>query len=110
MTTTLVNDTPIYDKLFEELRPYWDNPIVLIDNNSRRVNRALKWHLLKMFGSHHKGDLHSMKDIVFVDSKTEPLVQLADYVAGAVHHHVDGDYDRASYQAYLQKKGKIFYL
>lgn len=98
------------DKLFEEMHQLWDEPIVLIDNNSRVINQSIKRHLLKMFGSRHKGDARAIKGVVFVDSRFEPLVQLADYVAGAVRHHVDPRYDSHSFEDYLSDKGKIFYL
>jgi len=98
------------DKLFSEMQPYWDDPVILIDNNSRVINQSIKRHLLRLFGSRHKGDAHAIKGVVFVDSRFEPLVQLADYIAGAVRHHVDTRYDSHSYEDYLQQKGKIFFM
>jgi len=98
------------DELFRELQPMLDSPIVLIDKNSRRLDRALKRHLMRLFGVKHKGDYRAIRNIRYVDSAHEPLVQLADYVAGAVRHHVDNSYDSRSYEKYLVHKGKIFYL
>jgi hypothetical protein len=99
-----------FDSLFTELKPWLDNPTVLIDTNgSRHFNRALSRHLLGVFGSHHKGDVHSIKQVMAVDSRSEPLVQLADYVAGAVRHYVDTTNTATAYETYLADKGKIFF-
>jgi len=98
------------DRLFVELAPYWDDPTIIIDRNSRRIDKALKGHLFRAFGSPNSGDLKHIKNIVFVESDREPLVQFADYLAGAVRHHVDKKYDSQSYEKYLTQKGKIFYL
>jgi len=98
------------DRLFREIQPMLDDPVVLVDKNSRRIDRALKRHLLNFFGSHHKGDWRSIKNVVFVDSKREPLVQFADYVAGAVRHHVDKKYHSQSFEKYLSDKGKVYFL
>lgn len=98
------------DKLFLEMQPFWDKPIILIDNNSRVINQSIKHHILRSFGSRHKGDSRAIKGVVFVDSRFEPLVQLADYVAGAVRHHVDPRYDSHSFEDFLQEKGKIFFI
>lgn len=98
------------DNLFSELQPYLDSPIVLVDSNgTRRFNRALSRYMIANFGSKHKGDFRSIKEVRPVDSRSEPLVQLADYIAGAVRHHVDRNYKSASYELYLSKKGRIFY-
>ena len=98
------------DQLFQQLKPWLDNPIVLIDSSgSRHFNKALTRHLLQYYGSRHKGDSRAIQQVVTVDSRQEPLVQLADYVAGAVRHHVDTSYNSRSYEKYLSDKGKIFY-
>lgn len=99
-----------FDNLFGQLQPWLDNPTVLIDTNgSRHFNRALSRHLLDRFGSRHKGDVHAIKQTVAVDSRQEPLVQLADYIAGAVRHHVDRANASSAYELYLADKGKIFF-
>ena len=99
-----------FDALFDQLQPWLDNPTVLIDSSgSRHFNKALSRHLLGVFGSLHKGDIHSIKQVLAVDSKQEPLVQLADYVAGAVRHHVDKVNASSAYELYLFDKGKIFF-
>lgn len=98
------------DRLFSELHPYWDDPLVLIDRNTRRIDRFMRRHLFQEFGTPNSRDLQHIKNIIFVDSRYEPLVQFADYIAGAVRHHVDSSYDSKSYEDYLTSKGKIFYL
>lgn len=98
------------DRLFRELHTMWDNPIVIMDKNSRRIDRALRRHLFQAFGTPDTKDIRHIKNIVFVDSRNEPLVQFADYIAGAVRHHVDKSYDSESYEKYLVDKGKIYYL
>lgn len=99
-----------FDALFEKLQPWLDDPTVLIDTSgNRHFNRALTQHLLGMFGSRHKGDVHSIRQVVTVDSRQEPLVQLADYIAGSVRHHVDKSYTGTAYELYLADKGKIFF-
>lgn len=99
-----------FEELFKELKPWLDNPVVLIDTNgSKGFNRALGRHLLQTFGSKHKGDVHSIKQARSVDSTQEPLVQLADYVAGAVHHHIDGRHKSLTYEQYLKDKGKLIF-
>ncbi len=99
-----------FDNLFDQLQPWLDNPTVLIDaSGSRHFNRALSRHLIDLFGSRHKGDIHSIKQVLTVDSRQEPLVQLADYVAGATRHYVDTVNDGTAYETYLKDKGKIFY-
>lgn len=101
-----------FDKLFRELQPWLDNPVVLMDSNGpKHFNKALSKHLIKLFGSKHKGDIHSLAQVRAVDSRNEPLVQLADYIAGAVHHHVDGDHPNSNtFESHLSDKGKIFYV
>jgi len=100
-----------FDKLFIELKPWLDHPVVLVDTSgSEFLNSSLKRHLLKTFGASHKGDINSIEQVRAVDSRNEPLVQLADYVAGAIHHKIDGRYSSRDYEVYLQDKGKIFYV
>lgn len=99
-----------FDNLFSQLQPWIDKPIVILDTNgSRHFNRALQRHLLQRFGSRHKGDVHTIQDVITVDSRSEPLVQLADYVAGAVRHHVDTTYTANTFDLYVSDKGKIFF-
>ena len=99
-----------FDNLFDQLQPWLDNPTVLVDTNGgRHFNRSLARHLMDLFGSRHKGDVHSISQVVTVDSRQEPLVQLADYIAGAVRHHVDTTYEGTAYELYLADKGKIFF-
>lgn len=99
------------DILFTELKPWLDSPIVLLDTSgSEHLNRSLKRHLLEYYGAKHNGDFRAIKEQRYVDSKSEPLVQLADYIAGAVRHHVDKSYNSRSYEQYLADKGKIIYL
>lgn len=96
--------------IFEQLKPWLDNPIVLMDTNGgRHFNRSLTSHVLTRFGSRHKGDHRSVKQVLVVDSQQEPLVQLADYIAGAVRHHVDTSYEGKAYELYLADKGKIIF-
>ncbi len=99
------------DILFTELKPWLDNPIVLLDTSgSEQLNKSLKRHLKEYYSPKFNGDHRSIKEQRYVDSRTEPLVQLADYVAGAVRHHVDKSYNSRSYEQYLADKGKIIYL
>ncbi|MEI7632449.1 MAG: DUF3800 domain-containing protein [bacterium] len=99
-----------FDSLFDQLQPWLDNPTVLIDTNgSRFFNRSLTRFLLREFGSRHKGDFRSIKQVFTVDSRQEPLVQLADYIAGAVRHHVDKSNISTAFESYLTDKGKIFF-
>ena len=81
-----------------------------MDKNSRKIDRALRKHLFKAYGVPNEKDVRHIENIVFVDSRYEPLVQFADYVAGAVRHHVDKSYDSQSYEKYLQDKGKVYFL
>lgn len=101
-----------FDKLFTEIEPWLDHPVVLMDTSgSRHLNSALAHHLMRVFGPGHKGDSKSIEQVKAVDSRSEPLVQLADYVAGAIHHYVDGRYTSTqTYEQYLADKGKIFYV
>lgn len=101
-----------FDRLFRELKPWLDDPVVLMDTNGpRHFNRGLTRYLFKKFGARHKGDRKGLKQIRAVDSRSEPLVQLADYVCGAVHHHVDGKHPNSNtYELYLKDKGKIIYI
>ncbi len=100
-----------FEQLFYNLRPWLDHPVVVVDRSgSRQFNKALSRHLLRLFGSRHKGDLRSIDYIQMVDSNDEPLVQLADYVAGAIHHHVDGRHTSNTFELYLQDKGKIYFI
>jgi Protein of unknown function (DUF3800) len=100
------------EELFNNLQPWLDHPVVLIDRNgSKHFNRALGRHLLRLFGSRHRGDNRSIEYVQSVDSSDEPLVQLADYIAGAVHHHIDGEHPNShTFELYLQNKGKIFFI
>lgn len=96
--------------LFNQIKSSLDNPVVLIDEGgSYAFNKALKKYIAKRFGSRHKGDLHSVKYVEMVSSINEPLVQLADYVAGSVRHKVDDKYPSRTYDDFLTKKGRIFF-
>ena len=100
-----------FDRLFEELHPWLDDPVVLIDTNGpSRFNRALSRHLMKRFGTHGAKDIHGIKQIRSVDSNKEPLVQLADYVSGAIHHHVDEDHHSKTFEIYVKDKGKLIFV
>jgi hypothetical protein len=100
-----------FDALFEQLHPWLDDPLVLLDTNGpKHFNKALSRHLMRLFGSQHKGDVHGLKQVRAVDSDKEPLVQLADYVSGAVHHHVDGKHHSTTFEDYVQDKGKLVYI
>ncbi len=101
-----------FDRLFQELHPWLDNPVVLIDTaGPKHFNRALSRHLMRLFGPKHKGDISSISQAKAVDSRSEPLVQLADYVCGAIHHHVDGAHPTSNtFENLLSDKGKIFYV
>jgi hypothetical protein len=100
-----------FSELFTHIHPWLDDPIVLFDTNGpSRFNRGLSRHLMKTFGSTHKGDVHALKQVRSVDSNTEPLVQLADYVSGAIHHHVRDPQGSKTFLDFVEKKGKIFYV
>lgn len=100
-----------FDELFKHLHPWLDEPVVLIDTNGpSRFNRGLSRHLLKLYGSKHNGDIHAIKQIRPVDSNREALVQLADYVSGAIHHHVRDPQGSETYRKYVKNKGKIFFI
>ncbi len=97
------------DILFDELRPYLKNPTILIDTSgSEHVNRSIKNHIFELFNK--KQDQRIIQELRYVDSRSEPLVQLADYLAGAIRHHVDPSYSGHSYEKYLRGKGKIIFL
>ncbi len=99
------------DALFSKIKQALDNPVVLIDEGgSYAFNKSLTRHLTKRFGSRHKGDLRSIKYVDIVSSIDEPLVQLADYVAGSVRHKVDDQYPGTTYDDFLVDKGKIFFI
>lgn len=103
-----------FDQLFGQLHPWLDNPVVLIDSNGpKHFNRALTRHLFRLFGSRRdakKNDIHGLKQIRAVDSAKEPLVQLADYISGAIHHHVDGKHHSTTFEDFVQDKGRLVYL
>ncbi len=101
-----------FDSLFDLLQPWMADPVVVIDTNGpRHFNKALSRHLMGVFGTRHKGDIHAIKQIRSVDSSTEPLVQLADYVAGAVHHHIDGRHPHSkTFEEFVADRGKIVYI
>jgi hypothetical protein len=101
-----------FEHLFRRLKPWLDNPVVLVDTNgSKHFNRALSRHLMKLFGSRHKGDFRALKYVRSVDSKHEPLVQLADYVSGAIHHDIDGRHPNSdTFDTYLKDKGKVYFI
>ncbi len=101
-----------FDQLFSQLKPWLDDPVVLIDTNGpTHFNRGLTRYLFKRYGAMHKGDRSGLKLIRSVDSRSEPLVQLADYVSGAIHHHVDGKHPNSNtYELYLKDKGKIYFV
>jgi len=100
-----------FEELFDRLKPWLDSPKVLIDSNgSAHFNRGLSRHLIKMYGSRHKGDIHSIKQALMLDSGSEPLIQLADYVSGAIHHHIDEYHQSTTFEDTLEDKGKIYYI
>lgn len=100
-----------FDKLFFHLSPWLDNPIVLFDTNGpAQFNRGLSRHLLNEFGSKHQGDVTALTQVRSVDSAREPLVQLADYVCGAIHHHVRNPQGSKTFHDLLEDKGKIFFV
>ncbi|MDO8265797.1 MAG: DUF3800 domain-containing protein [Candidatus Saccharibacteria bacterium] len=100
-----------FEKLFVELKPWLDHPVVVMDTSgSKYLNHVLSNHLLRLFGSAHKGDHRYIERVRAVDSRNEPLVQLADYVAGSVHHHINGKYKTRTFEEYLEDKGKLFFV
>lgn len=100
-----------FDRLFEQLHPWLDDPVVLMDSNGpKHFNRALSRHIMRMFGSKHKGDRRGLDVIRAVDSDKEALVQLADYVSGAVHHHVDRRHQSTTFEDYLADKGRLVFV
>ena len=78
-----------FGQLFIKLRPQLDNPIVIIDRNGGRwFTKAINKYLYHNFGHRHKGDAHAIQNIYTEESVSQPLIQLADYVAGATNHFV----------------------
>lgn len=99
-----------FTNLFDQLQPWLDDPIVLMDNSgSKHFNQMLGRHLLRLYGGLGVHEIHQIRQVRSVDSASEPLVQLADYIAGAIHHHIDPAYPSESFEKFLQDKGKIFY-
>lgn len=99
-----------FTHLFDQLQPWFDSPTVMMDTNgSPHFNQALQRYIMQRYGSRHKGDMRAIHQVISVDSRTEPLVQLADYIAGAVRHHVDTSYTANTYDLYVADKGKIFF-
>jgi hypothetical protein len=99
-----------FDHLFDQLKPWLDSPIVLVDSSgSQYFNQALGHHLLRLYGSDQEADYRKISQVRVVDSAREPLVQLADYIAGAIRHHVDPAYQSEAYEQYLADRGKIFF-
>jgi hypothetical protein len=101
-----------FEELFRNLQPWLDHPVVVVDRSgSRQFSRALSRHMMRLFGSRHKGDYRSIEQVLMVDSTEEPLVQLADYIAGAIHHYIDGRHPQSTtFVDYVKDKGKIFYI
>ncbi len=99
-----------FGQLFIRLRPQLDHPIVLIDRNGGRwFTKAINKYLYHNFGNRHKGDQHAIAHIYTEDSVSQPLIQLADYIAGAANHFVQQYTDAHLYSEYLHAKGEIYY-
>lgn len=99
-----------FGNLFTELRPQLNSPTVLIDRNGGRwFTKAVDKFLYHNFGMRHKGDAHAIKTIITDDSEQQPLIQLADYVAGSANHFVHNYSDANLFVEYLHEKGVIVF-
>ena len=96
--------------LFEKIKMGLDNPTVIIDQNGPPwLTKSVNKYVLNNYGSRHKGDNHAIKDMYADNSATQPLLQLADYIAGASRHYIESYTDAYLYEKYLASKGKIFF-
>jgi hypothetical protein len=69
------------------------------------VHREIKY----LYQSRHKGDRSALICSESKSSLDEPLVQLADYVAGSIRHKIDEMNNPSYVDEYLEDKGKIFF-
>lgn len=100
-----------FGQLFTELKPQLVSPTVLIDRNGGRwFTKAINKYLYHNFGKRHKGDVHAIQNIYTEDSDSQPLIQLADYVAGAANHFVQQYSDAELFDQYLHAKGVIVFV
>ena len=96
--------------LFEKIKMGLDSPTVIIDRNGPPwLTKSVNKYVLTHYGSKHKGDTHAIKEMYADDSAHQPLLQLADYIAGASRHYIENYTDAYLYNKYLAKKGKIFF-
>ena len=96
--------------LFSNIKMGMDSPTVIIDRNGPPwLTKSVNKYVLSNFGTRHKGDMHAIKDMYADDSAHQPMLQLADYVAGATRHYIENYTDAYLYEKYLANKGKIFY-
>lgn len=95
-------------RLFATLHGIAEQPVVYIDRNGGRwFSKAITRNLYKQYGMRHKGDRRGIKVIHTVDSVEQPLIQLADYIAGATNHFVQRYSDADLYTQHVQSKGQL---
>jgi Protein of unknown function (DUF3800) len=110
----LISKSALYNYVLSELHRTTSNsiahPKILIDSSGNAVFEwSLRRQIGKLWGCVHKGDTYCISGFLSVNSKDQPLVQLADYVAGSARHYVENYTDKYYFADYIADKGVIHY-
>ena len=85
--------------VFENALPHLHDAILVIDKSGdRQFRNQLAAYLRKHI---NQGDARAIRKVKMEQSKTNNLIQLADYVAGVINRDVNGKADAASYRRTL---------
>ena len=87
--------------VFENIKPYLDDAIVLIDESGRREFRS---QLAKYLRTRVAIDHGKVKKIRMQSSHSSNLLQLADYVSSVINRTVQNKLDADDYRKYIASK------
>lgn len=88
--------------VFENAKPYLDNAIVVIDKNgSKEFRRQLANYLRRKI---NEPDRRIIKKVKLQRSRSNNLLQLADYVAGVINRVIQGKKFASDYHRFIAHK------
>jgi hypothetical protein len=88
--------------VFENAKPYLSAATVVIDKSGDRAFRnELATYLRQRIND---PEAHAIKSVKMEQSRTNNLIQLADYIAGVVNRHVTGKPDAAKYRRLIASR------
>ncbi|MFA5271099.1 MAG: DUF3800 domain-containing protein, partial [Candidatus Omnitrophota bacterium] len=87
--------------VFENIKPYLEQAVVVIDESGKKEFRS---QLAKYLRTKVEIDHKMVRKIKMQDSKTNNLLQLADYVCSVISRKEQGKPDACEYRNFISKK------